>query len=120
MLRLPQAPADNVKESLRDVEEILEERGLEAHHTPVWRWVQRYGPELEQRLRQHLKPREGEFLKRIPKSIPPNLAYNGSNEGGWMYNQQRSLRTSKELDANHDIHMTQQYYWHSNLSGLSP
>ena len=35
--------------SLRDVEELLEERGLEADHTTVWRWVQRYSPELEQR-----------------------------------------------------------------------
>src|SRR5580704_13538035 len=42
--------------SLRDVEELLEERGLETDHTTVWRWVQRYGPELEQRLRRHLKP----------------------------------------------------------------
>src|SRR5450432_61009 len=42
--------------SLRDVKELLEERGLEADHTTVWRWVQRYGPELEQRLRRHLKP----------------------------------------------------------------
>src|SRR5258707_14215354 len=42
--------------SLRDVEELMEERGLEADHTTVWRWVQRYGPELEQRLRRHLKP----------------------------------------------------------------
>ena len=42
--------------SLRDVEELLEERCLEADHTTVWRWVQRYGPELEQRLRRHLKP----------------------------------------------------------------
>ena len=42
--------------SLRDVEELLNERGLEADHTTVWRWVQRYGPELEQRLRRHLKP----------------------------------------------------------------
>jgi transposase, IS6 family len=41
--------------SLRDVEELLEERGQEADHTTVWRWVQRYGPELEQRLRRHLK-----------------------------------------------------------------
>jgi transposase, IS6 family len=24
--------------SLRDVEELLEERGLEADHTTVWRW----------------------------------------------------------------------------------
>src|SRR5437870_2927741 len=42
--------------SLRDVEELLEERGLEADHTTVWRWVQRYGPELEHRVRRHLKP----------------------------------------------------------------
>jgi IS6 family transposase len=42
--------------SLRDVEELLLERGLEADHTTVWRWVQRYGPELEQRMRRHLKP----------------------------------------------------------------
>ena len=27
-----------------------------ADHTTVWRWVQRYGPELDQRLRSHLKP----------------------------------------------------------------
>jgi len=37
--------------SLRDVEELLAERGLEVDHTTIWRWVQRYGPELEQRLR---------------------------------------------------------------------
>jgi transposase, IS6 family len=42
--------------SLRDVEELLDERGLQADHTTVWRWVQRYGPELEQRLRRYLKP----------------------------------------------------------------
>ena len=42
--------------SLRDVEELLTERGLEADHTTIWRWVQRYGPELERRLRRHLKP----------------------------------------------------------------
>lgn len=42
--------------SLRDVEELLTERGLEAYHTAIWRWVQRYGPELEERLRRHLKP----------------------------------------------------------------
>jgi transposase, IS6 family len=42
--------------SLRDVEELLEERGLEADYTAVWRRVQRYGPEFEQRMRRHLKP----------------------------------------------------------------
>jgi len=42
--------------SLRDVEELLEERGLKTDHTTVWRWVQCYAPELEQRLRRYLKP----------------------------------------------------------------
>ena len=42
--------------SFRDVEELLHERGLEADHTTISRWVQRYGPELEERLRRHLKP----------------------------------------------------------------
>ena len=41
--------------SLRDVEELLVKRGLEADHTTIWRWVQHYGPELDQRLRRHLK-----------------------------------------------------------------
>jgi transposase, IS6 family len=42
--------------SLRDVEELFAARGLTVDHTTIWRWVQRYGPELEQRLRRHLKP----------------------------------------------------------------
>ena len=42
--------------SLRDVDEPLIERGVEADHTTIWRWVQRYGPELDERLRRHLKP----------------------------------------------------------------
>jgi IS6 family transposase len=37
--------------SYRDVEELLAERGLLADHVTVWRWVQRYGPEMEQSLR---------------------------------------------------------------------
>src|SRR6478736_8842028 len=43
--------------SYRDVEELLAERGLRADHVTVWRWVQRYGPELERRLRRRLKRR---------------------------------------------------------------
>jgi len=31
---------------------LLAERGLAADHTTICRWVQRYGPELEQRLRR--------------------------------------------------------------------
>src|SRR3979411_151191 len=41
--------------SYRDVEELLAERGLRADHVTVWRWVQRYAPEMERRLRSRLK-----------------------------------------------------------------
>src|ERR1700719_2692206 len=33
--------------SYRDVEELLAERGLHADHVTVWRWAQRYAPELQ-------------------------------------------------------------------------
>jgi transposase, IS6 family len=40
--------------SYRGVEELLAERGLHADHVTVWRWVQRYAPEMERRLRSRL------------------------------------------------------------------
>ena len=41
--------------SLRDVEEVMAERGLFVDHTTVWRWVQAYAPEIRRRLRGQLK-----------------------------------------------------------------
>jgi IS6 family transposase len=41
--------------SYRDVEEMMRERGLEVDHSTVFRWVQRYAPEINKRVRQHLK-----------------------------------------------------------------
>jgi IS6 family transposase len=41
--------------SYRDVEEMMRERGLEVDQSTVFRWVQRYAPEINKRIRQHLK-----------------------------------------------------------------
>ena len=41
--------------SYRDLEELMTERGLSVDHTTVWRWMQRYAPELDHRVRQELK-----------------------------------------------------------------
>jgi transposase, IS6 family len=41
--------------SYRDVEELLQERGISVDHVTLWRWVQRYAPELERRVRKRLK-----------------------------------------------------------------
>ncbi len=42
--------------SYRDIEEMMIERGVEVEHTTVYRWVQRYGPEIDRRCRPHLRP----------------------------------------------------------------
>ncbi len=39
----------------RDLEEMMRERGLHVDHTTIYRWVQRYAPELDKRCRSHLK-----------------------------------------------------------------
>src|SRR6266852_1980992 len=41
--------------SYRDLEEMMRERGLHVDHTTIYRWVQRYAPELEKCCRPHLK-----------------------------------------------------------------
>ena len=43
--------------SLRDLEELMAERGLAVDHTSIWRWVQTYGPELNRRLQGEVKPK---------------------------------------------------------------
>ena len=34
---------------------MMRERGLEVDHSTVFRWVQRYAPEINKRMRQHLR-----------------------------------------------------------------
>jgi transposase-like protein len=42
--------------SYRDLEEMMNERGLPVDHTMIYRRVQAYAPELEKRRRSHLRP----------------------------------------------------------------
>jgi hypothetical protein len=37
--------------SYRNLEEMMEERGVDLDHTTLYRWVQCYAPEIEKRLR---------------------------------------------------------------------
>ena len=45
--------------SYRDLEAMLADRGVEVDHTTMYRWVQRFAPELEKRMRRHLRPCRG-------------------------------------------------------------
>lgn len=47
--------------SFRDVEELMRERGLSVDHSTLWRWVQRYAPVLNQRVRRELRRPNGSW-----------------------------------------------------------
>jgi transposase-like protein len=49
--------------SYRDLEEIMRERNQSVDHTTIYRWVQKYAPELEKRIRPYL---------RRPQTINPH------------------------------------------------
>ncbi len=41
--------------SYRDLEAMMQERGLSVHYSTIFRWVQRYAPEINKRIRPYLK-----------------------------------------------------------------
>ena len=47
------------KLSLRDLVEMMVERGLSMAHTTIMRWVQRYAPEFEKRWRRFAEQSAG-------------------------------------------------------------
>jgi hypothetical protein len=38
--------------SYRDLEQMMDERGVSVDHSTIFRWVQKYAPEIEKRLRR--------------------------------------------------------------------
>ena len=42
--------------TLRDLEEMMMERGLSVDHSTIGRWVLRYAPELSKRVRREIRP----------------------------------------------------------------
>jgi transposase, IS6 family len=48
--------------SHRDLVQMIAERGVSVNHSTIYRWVQRYAPEIEKRLRWHWRrPRSGSW-----------------------------------------------------------
>src|SRR4051794_37136530 len=47
--------------SYRDLELMLQDRGVMVDHTTLFRWIQAYAPELEKRIRPHLRACNGSW-----------------------------------------------------------
>ena len=50
--------------SYRDLELMLQDRGVAVDHTTLFRWIQAYAPKLEKRIRPHRLRGDGDDQKR--------------------------------------------------------
>lgn len=62
--------------SYGDLELMLLDRGVEVDHTTIFRWIQVYAPELEKRIRPHLRMSNGS--RRVDETYV-------KVKGRWMY-----------------------------------
>ncbi len=47
--------------SYRNLQLMLTDRGVDVAHTTLFRWIQAYAPEIEKRIRPHLRPSNGSW-----------------------------------------------------------
>ena len=62
--------------SYRELERMLADRGVAVDHTTIYRWIQAYAPELDKRIRPHLRLTTGSW--RVDETYL-------RVKGRWMY-----------------------------------
>src|SRR5215470_17746494 len=75
--------------SYRDLEEMMNERGLSLDHTTIYRWVQAYALELEKRIRPHLRPTNDSY--RVDETYI-------RVKGAWKYLYRAGDSTGQTID----------------------
>ena len=74
--------------SYRNLERMLADRGVAVDHVTMYRWVQRFAPELERRLRRQVGPGRGAHLAL-------------GQHRHRLHTRQRPPRRPKALEAEH-------------------
>jgi transposase, IS6 family len=91
--------------SFRDLELMLADRGVQVDHVTLYRWTQRFAPEIEARLRRHLRPCCG------PWHVDETYIRIG---GGWRYLYRAVDGTGQTIDfllsAKRDIQAARRFF----------
>jgi transposase-like protein len=105
--------------SYRDLEEMMNERGLSLDHTTIYRWVQAYAPEQEKRIRPHLRPTNDSY--RVDETCV-------KIKGKWKYLYRAVDSTGQTIDfmlsAKRDARAAKRFFrmqvkFVSNLFGIA-
>lgn len=90
--------------SYRDLAEMKAERGLSLDHTTIFRWVQRYAPEIDRRCRSHFKPTndswrvDGTYVKVGGQWMYLYRAVDSTGQTlDFLLNETRSARAAKRF-----------------------
>jgi hypothetical protein len=68
--------------SYRDLELMLQDRGMSVDHATAFRWIQAYAPEIEKRIRPHLRPSNGSW--RVDETYITDPARAVLESGWWL------------------------------------
>ena len=75
--------------SYRDLELMLQDRGVAVDHTTIFRWIQAYAAQLEKRLRRHLRLTNGSW--RVDETYI-------KVKGRWTYLYRAVDKTGQTID----------------------
>ena len=91
--------------SFRDLELMLADRGVEVDHVTLYRWTQRFAPEIEARMRPHLRPCRG------PWHVDETYV---RVSGGWRYLYRAVDGTGQTIDfqlsARRDVQAARRFF----------
>lgn len=76
--------------SYRELEEMLSERGVQVDHSTIYRWVQRYAPIIQERLKWYWRPRLG-YSWRVDETYV-------KVKGQWAYLYRAIDKTGRTID----------------------
>jgi hypothetical protein len=89
--------------SLRDVEELLAERGITVSYETIRAWVTRFGPPIARKLRAQRGPSNGRW--HLDEMLIPSAKSGGQAEGGEACHPRLGERQSiQPVDHSRDVH----------------